>query len=72
MRGDRDDQGLRKASVAKDRPLGLRVIAVGNGRRLRRLHDIPALGAPVELAWRQRRSGVWSRPACPVGGFSER
>jgi transposase len=30
------------------------VIAVGDGRRLRRLHDIPAFGAPVELVWRQR------------------
>jgi transposase len=26
-----------------------RVIAVGHGRRVRRLHDIPAFGAPVEL-----------------------
>jgi transposase len=31
------------------------VIAIGHGRRLRRLHDIPAFGAPVELVWRQRR-----------------
>lgn len=46
------------------------VIAVGHGRRLRRLHDIPAFGAPVELVWRQRRYRC-VEPACPVGGFSE-
>jgi transposase len=31
------------------------VIAASHGRRVRRLHDIPAFGAPVELAWRVRR-----------------
>ena len=46
------------------------VIAVGHGRRLRRLHDIPAFGAPVELVWRQRRYRC-IEPACPLGGFSE-
>ena len=46
------------------------VIAVGHGRRLRRLHDIPAFGAPVELVWRQRRFRC-IEPACPLGGFSE-
>jgi transposase len=49
---------------------GCGVIAVGHGRRLRRLHDIPAFGAPVELVWRQRRYRCVER-ACPVGGFSE-
>jgi transposase len=49
---------------------GCGVIAVGHGRRLRRLHDIPAFGAPVELVWRQRRYRC-VEPACPVGGFSE-
>ena len=46
------------------------VVATGHGRRLRRLHDIPVFGAPVELLWRQRRYRCleW---ACPVGGFSE-
>jgi transposase len=46
------------------------VIAVGHGRRLRRLHDIPAFGAPVELLWRQRRYRC-VEPACPLVGFSE-
>jgi transposase len=49
---------------------GCGVIAVGHGRRLRRLHDIPAFGAPVELVWRQRRYRC-AEPACPVSGFSE-
>ncbi len=49
---------------------GCGVVAVGHGRRLRRLHDIPAFGAPVELVWRQRRYRC-AEPACPVGGFSE-
>src|SRR5215217_5638846 len=46
------------------------VVAEARGRRSRRLHDIPAFGAPVELSWRQRRyrcAGL----ACPVRGFSE-
>ena len=49
---------------------GCGVIAVGRGRRLRRLHDIPAFGAPVELVWRQRRYRC-AEPGCPVAGFSE-
>src|SRR5215213_1883087 len=49
---------------------GCGVIADGRGRRLRRLHDIPAFGSPVELVWRQRRYQC-AEPACPVGGFSE-
>jgi len=49
---------------------GCGVIAVGHGRRLRRLLDIPAFGAPVELLWRQRRYRC-AEPACPVGGFNE-
>jgi transposase len=49
---------------------GCAVVAVGHGRRLRRLHDIAAFGAPVELVWRQRRYRC-AEPACPVGGFSE-
>jgi hypothetical protein len=49
---------------------GCGVIATGHGRRLRRLHDIPAFGAPVELVWRQRRYRCLE-PACQVGGFSE-
>lgn len=56
----------------RDRMSALRVIAVGHGRRLRRLrrlHDIPAFGAPVELVWRQRYRCV--EPACPVRGVSE-
>jgi transposase len=46
------------------------VIAEGRGRRLRRLHDIPAFGSPVELVWRQRRYRCIEQ-ACPVDGFSE-
>jgi transposase len=46
------------------------VIAEARGRRPRRLHDIPAFGAPVELSWRQRRYRC-AEPACPVRGFSE-
>ena len=49
---------------------GCGVIAIGHGRRVRRLHDIPAFGAPVELVWRQRRYRCLE-PACAVGGFSE-
>jgi len=49
---------------------GCGVIAIGHGRRLRRLHDIPAFGAPVELVWRQRRYRC-REAACPIGGFSE-
>ena len=54
----------------RDRLPGLRGDRGGHGRRLRRLHDIPAFGAPVELVWRQRRYRC-VEPACPVGGFSE-
>ena len=46
------------------------VIAEVRGRRTRRLHDIPAFGAPVELSWRQRRYRC-VEPACPVRGFTE-
>jgi transposase len=34
---------------------GCGVLAGRHGRRVRRLHDIPAFGAPVELTWRVRR-----------------
>jgi len=46
------------------------VVAESHGRRERRLHDIPAFGAPVELLWRVRR---WrcDEPLCPVGVFTE-
>jgi transposase len=46
------------------------VIAEARGRRSRRLHDIPAFGAPVELTWRQRRYRC-VESTCPVRGFSE-
>lgn len=49
---------------------GCGVLAAGSGRRVRRLHDIPAFGAPVGLVWRQRRHRC-AEPACPVDGFSE-
>ena len=49
---------------------GCGVVAEPRGRRTRRLHDIPAFGAPVQLEWRQRRYRCLE-PACPVRGFSE-
>ncbi len=49
---------------------GCGVIAEPRGRRMRRLHDIPAFGAPVQLRWRQRRYRC-TEPACPVRGFTE-
>jgi transposase len=49
---------------------GCGVIAEPRGRRVRRLHDIPAFGAPVQLRWRQRRYRC-TESACLVGGFSE-
>ncbi len=50
---------------------GCGVIASGHGRRVRRLHDIPAFGAPVELVWRSRRYRCGEQ-ACAIGGFSEK
>src|SRR5687767_3208142 len=44
------------------------VVAAGYGRRLRRLHDIPAFGAPVELVWRHRRYRCVEL-SCPVSVF---
>ena len=49
---------------------GCGVIAEARGRRVRRLHDIPAFAALVQLVWRQRRYRC-VEPACLVGGFSE-
>ena len=49
---------------------GCGVVAGGHGRRLRRLHDIPAFGAPVELWWRVRRYRC-TEALCPVGVFTE-
>ena len=49
---------------------GCGVLATGHGRRLRRLHDIPAFGAPVELVWRIRRYRC-AEPLCPSGSFTE-
>ena len=49
---------------------GCGVIAEPRGRRVRRLHDIPAFGSPVQLVWRQRRFRC-AEPACLVAGFSE-
>jgi len=50
---------------------GCGVLAVGHGRRVRRLHDIPAFGAPVVLEWRVRRYQC-REPLCLVSGFTER
>src|SRR5918994_6619494 len=49
---------------------GCGVPGTGHGRRVRRLHDIPAFGAPVELVWRARRYRC-AEPACVVDGFTE-
>ena len=46
------------------------VLAETRDRRARRLHDIPAFAAPVELSWRQRRYHCLE-PACAVRWFSE-
>jgi len=45
------------------------VVAVGRGRRTRRLRDVPGV-VPVVLRWRQR---TWRCPdaGCPVGVFVE-
>nr|WP_095532395.1 ISL3 family transposase [Cellulomonas gilvus] len=45
------------------------VVAVGHGRRVRRLHDVPGV-VPVVVLWRQR---TWRCPdaGCPVGLFVE-
>lgn len=49
---------------------GCGVLATGHGRRVRRLHDIPAFGAPVELLWRARHYRCLES-AYTIGGFSE-
>ncbi|MCZ3386651.1 MAG: ISL3 family transposase [Actinomycetia bacterium] len=46
------------------------VVATGHGRRVRRLHDIPVFGAPVQLVWRSRRYRC-AEPACVIEGFTE-
>ena len=45
------------------------VVAVGRGRRVRALHDVPGV-VPVTIRWRQR---TWRcpDPGCPVGVFVE-
>lgn len=46
------------------------VLAVGHGRRHRRVADAPAFGLPVRLLWAVR---VWrcAEPACATGTFTE-
>src|SRR5829696_8464621 len=46
------------------------VLAVGHGRRVRLLHDVPCLGRVTLVRWLVR---VWRclEPACPAGTFSE-
>ncbi|MGI8435011.1 MAG: transposase family protein [Nocardioidaceae bacterium] len=46
------------------------MVALSQGRRVRRLRDIPAFGAPVELLWRVRR---WRcvELSCPIGTFTK-
>ena len=46
------------------------VLAASHGRRLRRVHDVPAFGAPVEVWWRVRRYR-FEELACPGGVFTE-
>ncbi len=71
------DDGLRDRLVLRVEthpdPVGCSgcgVVAIGHGRRVRRLHDVPAFGAPVELIWRARRYRC-AEPACTVAGFTE-
>lgn len=47
------------------------VVAVGHGRRRRRVADAPCFGVPVRLLWSAR---VWrcAETACPAGTFTER
>jgi transposase len=71
--GKHEPAGLRL--VVETAPAGIGcpgcgVLAEPRGRRLRRLHDIPAFGAPVQLLWRCRRFRC-AEAACGVGGFSE-
>jgi hypothetical protein len=68
-----DDGRLRLTVETNPEPVGCArcgVLAVGHGRRLRLLHDIPAFGAPVEVCWRVRR---WRclEPDCQGGVFTE-
>jgi len=46
------------------------VVAVGHGRRRRRVADAPCFGVPVRLVWSAR---VWRcrEPACPTAVFTE-
>ena len=53
-----------------DRLSRLRRDRGGTWSSVRRLDDIPAFGAPVQLVWRQRRYRC-AEPDCPVRGFSE-
>ena len=65
--------GLRLQVETSPAPTGCRgcgVIVEARGRRVRRLHEIPAFGARVELVWRQRRYRC-AEPDCPVRRFSE-
>lgn len=68
-RGGRLMLTVESASTLMGCP-GCGVVAESHGRRARRLHDIPAFGAPVELVWRVRR---WRcvESACEVGIFTE-
>lgn len=46
------------------------VVAVGHGRRIHRLQDVPCFGRPVLVRWLKR---LWhcAETACPVSTFSE-
>jgi transposase len=46
------------------------VVAIGHGRRLVRLHDVPCFGRPVRLLWAKR---IWRCPEtdCPRTTFTE-
>ena len=74
-RGRDEQSGERLALTVETHPdpvgcPGCGVLATGHGRRVRRLHDIPVFGAPVELVWRSRRH-LCLEPRCVVEGFSE-
>ena len=47
------------------------VVAVGHGRRVHQVADVPGFGVPTLVRWRKR---IWRCPelACEMGTFSER
>lgn len=74
-RGPDEQSGERLVLTVETHPgpvgcPGCGVLATGAGRRVRRLHDIPAFGVPVVLVWRSRRHRC-PELRCAVEGVSE-